>query len=34
MPDPRALLIFVGGPQQSQRKALPGGIIRQRDLAT
>ena len=28
MPDPRALLIFVGGPQQSQRKALPGGIIR------
>jgi len=28
MADPRALLIFVGGPQEGQRKALPGGIIR------
>lgn len=28
MPDPRALLIFVAGPQEGQRKALPGGIVR------
>jgi len=28
MADPRALLIFVSGPQKGQRKALPGGIVR------